>query len=405
MSPDASGRPSSSAPAANASPGPSTRPGTSPPTTRSCTPRAAGTPPEAGTPAPSAGCTSAAPTASPSACPSGSPAASGSTTATASRPARSRRAPAASTSSARISSSALPNFCITWNRSRTWTAWPSFSAITLRYGFHMSLHTYCTPWQAGSPRLSRHERRLASVRSSATANSRFVCAADVVHERQIRVPAGPGDLVHAQGRHPAQVPMRQAPLDRVLHRPADAVPRRAEDRADLAPAQPLGPGRQDTSGRSSSAGSCRRTTAPSRRSPRTACSPPAASGRPGRPGSPRSARTRTAVPPGGRTPGRGVRNPEQNGRPFFRGLHLDHQRRAVVALLQAGLAVDERLELLHPIEDRLDTHPGALPVPMKRGNSILAEGCPRMRSFLSRRIPLPLMHPQIGRGGGKEELD
>jgi hypothetical protein len=32
---------------------------------------------------------------------------------------------------------------------------------------------------------------------------------------------------------------------------------------------------------------------------------------------------------------------------------------------------------------------------MKRGNSILAEECPRMRSFLSRQIHLPFMHPQI----------
>jgi hypothetical protein len=33
----------------------------------------------------------------------------------------------------------------------------------------------------------------------------------------------PSGLVHAQGPHRAQVPMRQAPLDRVLHRPEDAV--------------------------------------------------------------------------------------------------------------------------------------------------------------------------------------
>src|ERR1035437_4004798 len=38
----------------------------------------------------------------------------------------------------------------------------------------MSLHTYFTPRQTGAPRLSRQVRRLASVRASATANSRFV---------------------------------------------------------------------------------------------------------------------------------------------------------------------------------------------------------------------------------------
>ena len=136
-------------------------------------------------------------------------------------------------------------------------------------------------------------------------------------------------------------------------------------------AWPRSPG---TSGRSSSGDSCRRTTAPSRRSPRTAGSPPAASGRPGRPRCPRAARTRTAVPPGGHTPGRGDRNRSRTARLFFRGCDPDDQGRAVVLLLQARLAVDERLELLHAIEDRLDAHPGALPVSMKRGNSILAEG-------------------------------
>ena len=77
------------------------------------------------------------------------------------------------------------------------------------------------------------------------------------------------------------------------------------------------------------------------------------------------------------------------------GLHPDHQGRAVVPLLQAGLAVDERLELLHPIEDRLDAHPGALAGSMKRGNSIVSGGCLRMRSLLSRRVQKPLTHPQI----------
>ena len=72
---------------------------------------------------------------------------------------------------------------------------------------------------------------------------------------------------------------------------------------------------------------------------------------------------------------------------------LDHQCQAVVVLLQARLAVDKRLELLHPIEDRLDTHSGALPVLMKRGNSILAQGCLRMRYSLLRTTRLlPLIH-------------
>ena len=41
---------------------------------------------------------------------------------------------------------------------------------------------------------------------------------------------------------------------------------------------------------------------------------------------------------------------------------------------------------------------------MKRGNSILTEGCLRMRSSLSRRILILLMHPQILRKSLKETL-
>src|SRR5262249_40851588 len=55
----------------------------------------------------------------------------------------------------------------------------------------------------------------------------------------------PRHLVDPQRRQPAEVPVRQAPFDSMPHRPADAVPRRPEDRGHLAPAQPLGPGRQE----------------------------------------------------------------------------------------------------------------------------------------------------------------
>src|ERR1700693_1741099 len=53
---------------------------------------------------------------------------------------------------------------------------------------------------------------------------------------------------------------------------------------------------------------------------------------------------------------------------------LNHQRRPVCTLDELRLAVHERLELLHGIEDRLDTHSGALLVSMKPRNSILARG-------------------------------
>jgi hypothetical protein len=51
-------------------------------------------------------------------------------------------------------------------------------------------------------------------------------------------------------------------------------------------------------------------------------------------------------------------------------------------LLQARRALDKRPELLHPTEDRLDTHSGALPVLTKCGNSILTEACLRIRCSL-----------------------
>src|SRR5262249_2651033 len=63
-------------------------------------------------------------------------------------------------------------------------------------------------------------------------------------------------------------------------------------------------------------------------------------------------------------------------------LDLDPHRRPIVVLLQANLVIDKRLELLHSIEDRLDTHSGALPVLTKCGNSILTDGCLRTRSPL-----------------------
>jgi hypothetical protein len=55
-------------------------------------------------------------------------------------------------------------------------------------------------------------------------------------------------------------------------------------------------------------------------------------------------------------------------------------------VLPRRLAMDEGLELLNPVEDRLDTHPGALLGPMKPGNSVLVGGSHWMRSFFSRRL-------------------
>jgi hypothetical protein len=72
------------------------------------------------------------------------------------------------------------------------------------------------------------------------------------------------------------------------------------------------------------------------------------------------------------------------GEAILAGQDLDHQGRAAILLLDASLVVDEGLELLDAIEDRLETHPGALLVLMKCGNSIMPEGCPRMRFFPSK---------------------
>jgi hypothetical protein len=55
--------------------------------------------------------------------------------------------------------------------------------------------------------------------------------------------------------------------------------------------------------------------------------------------------------------------------------------------------LDERLELLDPIEDRLDAHPGALRASMKRGNSILAGRCPKVPLLPSWPICSLTLHP------------
>jgi hypothetical protein len=180
--------------------------------------------------------------------------------------------------------------------------------------------------------------------------------------------------------------MRHTPLNRVFNSPAHAVLGREEYRANLAPAQPLGPGRQV----------------------------PAVGGR----------QLILAVTPWHHlhshpTPfavnplhpiGPEVQNaPDEHEleSPFLKAIawsslptttqvertavpprfDLDHQRWLIVVLLQAHLTMDKRLELLYSIEDRLNTHSGALSVLMKRGNSILTDVCLRMRS--------PLIGPEL----------
>src|SRR5260370_32178582 len=86
-------------------------------------------------------------------------------------------------------------------------------------------------------------------------------------------------------------------------------------------------------------------------------------------------------------------------------MHRDHQGRSIVLFLQIRFAVDERLELRHGIEDRLNTHAGALPALMKRGNSILAAGCPRVRSFPSKAVFSPVHAPTDSAEEPKKEWE
>ena len=74
---------------------------------------------------------------------------------------------------------------------------------------------------------------------------------------------------------------------------------------------------------------------------------------------------------------------------------MNDKRWAIVVDLKARLAVDKRLELLHSIEDCLDTHPEALSVLMELGNYILAEVCFRMRHFLPKANRLLFVRNQI----------
>ena len=82
------------------------------------------------------------------------------------------------------------------------------------------------------------------------------------------------------------------------------------------------------------------------------------------------------------------------------GLHPDDQSRAVPPLPQERLAVDERLELLHSIEDRPDAHPGSFRAPRKRGNSILARLCLRMRPLGGGLVNGMVWPASRGRGPG-----
>jgi hypothetical protein len=60
-----------------------------------------------------------------------------------------------------------------WKRSRTCSVCGICSAITLRYGFHMSLQTKRMPVRTSSVSASKNFRRLCSVRSCDTQSSRL----------------------------------------------------------------------------------------------------------------------------------------------------------------------------------------------------------------------------------------
>ena len=67
---------------------------------------------------------------------------------------------------------------------------------------------------------------------------------NLVNQRQILVPALPGDLIHADRFYPRQVLVGPTPSHRHLYRPEHMVPGRPKRPGHLFPAQPLGPARQ-----------------------------------------------------------------------------------------------------------------------------------------------------------------
>lgn len=72
-----------------------------------------------------------------------------------------------------LSSIALLIVAIIWNRSRIWFAWLAFSAITFRYGFHMSLHTYFSTSDLSAPNQSKNDCSVDSFLASPSHSNRL----------------------------------------------------------------------------------------------------------------------------------------------------------------------------------------------------------------------------------------
>ena len=193
---------------------------------------------------------------------------------------------------------------------------------------HVTAHVFHSQAGPGGRDYPGSTRRLASVRFSATANSRFVLRPRSYTNVRYAWPRDQAisSTPKAVRRSDLDAP---DPLDRVLHGTAHAVPGRAEDRADFAPAQPLGQGRRMPAVRGRQLVLAIAPRHHLRPSPRIVCSPLVASGRPGRPDCPRSARTRIAVPRGDHTVVRDARNRSRTD-DCSCGAHLNEQRRPIV---------------------------------------------------------------------------
>src|ERR1019366_6182178 len=77
------------------------------------------------------------------------------------------------TSARRTASMASPMCIAIWKRSRMCSAWPAFLATTLRYGFHMSLHTKRSACVCALPNQRKNRSSVFTRRSGPIHSSRF----------------------------------------------------------------------------------------------------------------------------------------------------------------------------------------------------------------------------------------
>ena len=228
--------------------------------------------------------------------------ASARTNGSSSGPARSRRAPAC----APRRHAPGPARCSSWRQcgSDRGCGWPGCTAR----GSPSDKAATCPSRQTRSvrpipsPIRAKNCSKLATVRSRPIHSRRVHCLFDLVDQRQVFVALGILDLIDADGRDRAQLPVLDAPLHDILDRLADLVPGACGTTPRSPATTASAPSAPGTACRPWSVGACRCPRAPLRPAPRSSGNPPAACSRATPPCSPTAARTRTGAGSGDHSP-------------------------------------------------------------------------------------------------------